>query len=98
MALVDRRETRRGASLQRRIIAVTAVQPRGPNSLGWGLVSLAMAGVVLATAMLLQRPSDWSHDRIMLSTIVNLERMATRNSAPDLAVSALNGGFAVPSQ
>ncbi|KIC31019.1 M56 family metallopeptidase [Leisingera sp. ANG-M6] len=98
VALVDRRETRRGASLQRRIIAVTAVQPRGPNSLGWGLVSLTMAGVVLATAVLLQRPSDWSHDRIMLSTIVNLERMASRNSAPELAVSALNGGFAVPSQ
>ncbi|MFY0311259.1 M56 family metallopeptidase [Leisingera sp. D0M16] len=98
VALVDRRETRRGASLQRRIIAVTAVQPQGQNSLGWGLVSLGMAGAVLATAMLLQRPSDWSHDRIMLSTIVNLERMASRNSTPDLAVSALNGGFAVPSQ
>ncbi|CUI00473.1 M56 family metallopeptidase [Leisingera aquaemixtae] len=98
VALVDRRETRRGASLQRRIIAVTAVQPRGPNSLGWGLVSLAMAGVVLATAMLLQRPSDWSHDRIMLSTIVNLERMASRNTGSELAVSALNGGFAVPAR
>ncbi|MBY6140875.1 M56 family metallopeptidase [Leisingera daeponensis] len=98
VALVDRRETRRGASLQRRIIAVTAIQPQGLNTLGWGVVSLAMAGAVLATAMLLQRPSDWSHDRIMLSTIVNLERMATRNSAPDLAVSALNGGFAVPSK
>ncbi|WP_424980630.1 M56 family metallopeptidase [Leisingera sp. S232] len=98
VALVDRRETRRGASLQRRILAVTAAQPQGPNSLGWGVVSLAMAGVVLATAMLLQRPSDWSHDRIMLSTIVNLERMASRNTAPELAISALNSGFAVSSQ
>lgn len=98
VALVDRRETRRGASLQRRIVAVTAVQPQGQNPLGWALVSTAMAGLVLATAMLLQRPGDWSHDRIMLSTIVNLERMASRNSGPDLAVSALNGGFAVPSQ
>ena len=95
VALVDRRETRRGASLQRRIIAVTARQPQGPNSIGWTLVSVAMAGVVLATAVLLQRPSDWSHDRIMLSTIVNLERMASRSSGPELAVSALNGGFAV---
>ncbi|WP_323781515.1 M56 family metallopeptidase [Leisingera sp.] len=98
VALVDRRETRRGASLQRRIIAVTARQPQGQNSLGWGVVSLAMAGVVLGTAMLLQRPSDWSHDRIMLSTIVNLERMASRSTSPTLAISALNGGFAVPSQ
>ncbi|UWQ73935.1 M56 family metallopeptidase [Leisingera sp. M658] len=98
VALVDRRETRRGASLQRRIIAVTAAQPQGQNSLGWGLVYLTMAGAVLATAMLLQRPSDWSHDRIMLSTIVNLERMASRSTSPALAVSALNGGFAVPAQ
>lgn len=95
VALVDRRETRRGASLQQRIIAVTARQPQKPNSLGWALVSIAMTGLVLTTAVLLQRPSDWSHDRIMLSTIVNLERMASRNSAPELAVSALNGGFAV---
>lgn len=98
VALVDRRETRRGVSLQRRIIAVTASQPQGQNSLGWALVSSAMAGLVLATAMLLQRPGDWSHDRIMLSTIVNLERMASRNNTPGLAVSALNGDFAVPSQ
>ncbi|KIC16259.1 M56 family metallopeptidase [Leisingera sp. ANG-Vp] len=98
VALVDRRETRRGASLQRRILAVTAPQPQAHSPLGWALVSSLMAGLVLATAMLLQRPSDWSHDRIMLSTIVNLERMASRNSAPDTAVSALNGGFAVPSQ
>lgn len=95
VALVDRRETRRGTSLQRRIIAVTARQPQEPNSIGWALVSVAMAGLVLTTAMLLQRPSDWSHDRIMLSTIVNLERMASRSSGPELAVSALNGGFAV---
>ena len=41
-----------------------------------------MVASVLATAMLMQRPGDWSHDRLMLSTIVNLERMASRNAAP----------------
>lgn len=95
VALVDRRETRRGASLQRRIIAVTARQPQRPDAFGWALVSAAMTGFVLTTAMLLQRPSDWSHDRLMLSTIVNLERMASRTSSPEAAVRALNGGFAI---
>ncbi|MFW8595335.1 M56 family metallopeptidase [Cribrihabitans neustonicus] len=96
VALVERRETRRGAALQQRIIAVTARQPQVQGTAGWALVSVAMASLVLGTAMLLQKPGDWSHDRIMLSTIVNLERMASRPSNPELAISALNGGFAVP--
>ena len=95
VALVDRRETRRGASLQRRIIAVTARQPQAPAAFGWTLVSAAMTVFVLTTAVLLQRPGDWSHDRLMLSTIVNLERMASRSSPPEVAVRALNGGFTV---
>ncbi|MGR3761763.1 M56 family metallopeptidase [Roseobacteraceae bacterium NS-SX3] len=99
VALVDRREVRRSPALQQRIIAVTARRQNTASPLGWALVSGLMAGAVLATAMLLQRPGDWSHDRIMLSTIVNLERMASRNSAaPSAAVSALQGGFMPASQ
>ena len=56
----------------------------------------AIACAVIATAFLIQRPGDWSHDRIMLSTIVNLERMAHR-SAAQTTVSALNGGFVTSS-
>jgi beta-lactamase regulating signal transducer with metallopeptidase domain len=81
VALVDRRETRRSSTLQQRIIAVTTNAPHGEAGLGWALVSGMMITAVLATAMLIQRPGDWSHDRLMLSTIVNLERMASRSSA-----------------
>ncbi|MEP2717108.1 M56 family metallopeptidase, partial [Pseudophaeobacter sp.] len=82
VALVDRRETRSNSTLQQRIIAVTAQAPHGETGFGWVLVSGLMVTSVLATAMLMQRPGDWSHDRLMLSTIVNLERMASRNAAP----------------
>jgi hypothetical protein len=64
-------------------------------------VSALLATGVMATALLMQRPGDWSHDRIMLSTIVNLERMAHRNAMPETthtAVTALQGGFMTLSQ
>lgn len=82
VALVDRRETRRDSTLQQRIIALTAPAPQGHTGFGWAMVSGLMVASVLATAMLMQRPGDWSHDRLMLSTIVNLERMASRNASP----------------
>ncbi len=36
--------------------------------------------VTLLGTMAIQKPDDWSHDRLMLSTIVNLERLEARNS------------------
>jgi beta-lactamase regulating signal transducer with metallopeptidase domain len=101
VALVDRREVRRGATLERRIRAVTAAQPQDGHVLSWMFVSALLATGVMATALLMQRPGDWSHDRIMLSTIVNLERMAHRNAMPETthtAVTALQGGFMTLSQ
>ncbi|MFS4582209.1 M56 family metallopeptidase [Phaeobacter sp. C3_T13_0] len=101
VALVDRRELRRGATLARRIDVVTTTQPQGTHLFGWMLVSGMLVTGVFSTALLMQRPGDWSHDRIMLSTIVNLERMAHRNSVPDVnqtAVTALQGGFMTLSQ
>ncbi|WP_083097734.1 M56 family metallopeptidase [Pseudophaeobacter leonis] len=98
VALVDRRETRRNSTLQQRIIAVTAQAPHGETGIGWALISGLMMASVLATAMLMQRPGDWSHDRLMLSTIVNLERMASRNATPAIGAQAtanaiLQGSF-----
>ncbi|WP_293575524.1 M56 family metallopeptidase [Phaeobacter sp.] len=96
VALVDNNEMRRGATIERRIRAVTAEQPQERHMLSWMFVSAALATGVLSCALLMQRSGDWSHDRIMLSTIVNLERMAHRNAAPteaDAAVTALQSGF-----
>ncbi|WP_272004524.1 M56 family metallopeptidase [Roseovarius sp. ZX-A-9] len=48
------------------------------------ITSGAIIGVtvltLLALAAIAQRSGDWSHDRLMLSTIVNLERLAQHNA------------------
>ncbi len=92
VALLERREIHCAPLLARRIIAVTEQRPNGHPGLLWSGVAAAIACAVVATAFLIQRPGDWSHDRIMLSTIVNLERMAHR-SAAQTSLSAFNGGF-----
>jgi len=38
---------------------------------------LSLSGLM---AFAIQKPNDWSHDRLMLSTIVNLDRLEQRNS------------------
>ncbi len=40
---------------------------------------LPLLAAVLFTAMAIQSPGDWSHDRLMLSTVVNLERLEAIN-------------------
>ncbi|TYC52168.1 M56 family metallopeptidase [Rhodobacterales bacterium] len=84
VALLDLRERfwRRSPSrkLHRRIEALVDDRPQHSHR---GLVCLAvlpLAGVVLLTAMSLQKPADWSQDRLMLSAIVNLERLETINT------------------
>ena len=47
---------------------------RHPKLVYAAMVLPLMAAVML-TAMAIQNPGDWSHDRLMLSTVVNLERL-----------------------
>ena len=44
-----------------------------------GLMTPLIAIVILST-LAIQKPNDWSQDRIMLSTIINLERLANHNN------------------
>ncbi|MFY0618101.1 M56 family metallopeptidase [Shimia sp.] len=43
-------------------------------------LSLLMASVVLLGAVSLAEPEDWSHERIMLSTVANLDRLNQLNT------------------
>ena len=43
-------------------------------------LALPMLALTLAASLAIQKPSDWSQDRLMLSTIVNLERIHTTNA------------------
>ena len=40
--------------------------------------------IVLIGSIAIQKPGDWSQDRLMLSTIVNLERLAARNDGANV--------------
>ncbi len=91
VGLVDLRNARRGATLKRRIVAATATREVEDARFGWLMLLAALLSLSFATALMIQRPADWSHDRLMLSTIVNLERMAARNAAP--VQSDLPAGF-----
>lgn len=51
-----------------------------PNRGLVGLVVVPMAAVVFVTALAIQKPADWSQDRLMLSAIINLERLESINS------------------
>ena len=41
-----------------------------------------LLGLVGIVSVMLQKPNDWSHERIMFSTVLNLERLAERNNSP----------------
>ncbi len=65
--------------LRRRVEALLETNRVRPH---WGLIGLAvlpMTAVIFLTALSLQKPADWSHDRLMLSAVINLERLETIN-------------------
>ncbi len=58
------------------------------------LFALFFAPLLIATmvgSVAIQTPQDWSYDRLMLSTIVNLERLAVRNGTTGSASVGLLG-------
>lgn len=79
--LLTRRRAARG--LRRRVVSLieaeATARPRtcGRRRTGWMLVSLLLPLVLMieVASIAIQRPADWSHDRLMLATIVNLDRM-----------------------
>lgn len=44
------------------------------------LPALCLAVIMVSTVSFFAKPTDWSHDRLMLSTVVNLERLDRINS------------------
>jgi hypothetical protein len=65
--------------LKRRMMSVIEGRSeRHPQLIFAALAAPALA-VTLLASVAIQKPGDWSQDRIMLSTIVNLERLAAVN-------------------
>ena len=70
----------RESQLGLRILSLTSAVAPGAGRTAWKVVGLLLCVALVMGAVLLRSPSGWSHDRIMLSTIVNLERLDERNA------------------
>ena len=61
--------------LERRILSVLQIKRLAYERLVLVGFALPLIVMVAVTTVAIQRPGDWSHDRLMLSTVVNLERL-----------------------
>ncbi len=77
LVTADRSALRDGkmSFLERRILSVLDAKRARSERLVFGAVTVLMIGTMTLTTLAIQRPGDWSHDRLMLSTVVNLERL-----------------------
>ena len=66
---------RRQSFLRRRILS--ALEGRRPRSqkIWFAGIAVPLLAVVSLATVAIQTPGDWSHDRLMLSTVVNLDRL-----------------------
>ena len=68
--------------LKSRILEIATDLDRPTREGKWTGVALsfALSIAIFAAATSLSKPGDWSHERIMLSTVVNLERINELNT------------------
>ncbi len=84
VALVGRRSRFLGTShllLHGRVTAITSQSQPSQSAVVFGFLIVPLCALTILAALAIQKPTDWSHDRLMLSTIVNLERLEAINSA-----------------
>ncbi len=80
VALVNARRRRAKLELTDRMLALELAGRRMRIPAGRFAAATTLAVVALSIgAASLQRPKDWSHDRLMLSAVVNLERLEAIN-------------------
>lgn len=70
---------RAAALLKRRMIRVIEGRAERNPTLVFAFLAAPFVAITLTAAIAIQKPGDWSQDRIMLSTIVNLERLQAVN-------------------
>jgi len=77
LVTADRSALRDGkmSFLEHRILSVLDARRIKFERLVFAAVAVPMVVALTMTTLAIQRPGDWSHDRLMLSTVVNLERL-----------------------
>jgi hypothetical protein len=73
--------------LRRRMEALVEARAEPATRRLSALMLAPLAALTFVAALAMQRPGDWSQDRLMLSSILNLARFEALNAAtPSLAV------------
>ncbi|KMW59421.1 Cell division protein FtsI [Candidatus Rhodobacter oscarellae] len=77
LVTADRTAIGRGKQslLEQRINSILDARMLRNPKLVYAGIMIPMTAAVLLTAVAIQRPADWSQDRLTLSTVVNLERL-----------------------
>jgi beta-lactamase regulating signal transducer with metallopeptidase domain len=65
----------RPSMLESRVLSALEQHPTPRQRLLFLAMLVPLVTVLSISAVAVQRPGDWSHDRLMLSTVVNLERL-----------------------
>lgn len=65
----------RPSFLERRILSLLDLKKLRFERLLFASLAVPVLAAIVVTSIAIQRPGDWSHDRLMLSTVVNLDRM-----------------------
>ncbi len=76
LVTADRTPLREGKSLlEQRILSVLSGRRVKHQRLVFAATAIPLIAAVVFTSVAIQRPGDWSQDRLMLSTVVNLDRL-----------------------
>ncbi len=68
-------------ALKQRIIAMAEPATTEISKKTFACILLPAMTLVILASLTIQAPTDWSQDRLMLSTVVNLERLEDRNTS-----------------
>ncbi|GLQ36293.1 hypothetical protein GCM10007939_25770 [Amylibacter marinus] len=69
------------AKLGRRIRAISATSTPQMSRLGLTTLVIPLVSAIILSTQVLYKTDGWSHDRIMLTTVINLERLKSRNTS-----------------
>ena len=77
LVTAERGSRRQGAAslLEQRIKSLLSAQRPPRKRFVFAAIALPLLAAVCCATLAIQRPADWSQDRLMLSTVVNLDRL-----------------------
>ena len=85
VALVETRTSLFGPNaaneLRDRLMSLVEYNAKQCSKAVFAFIFVPLIATILFVAIAIQQPKDWSHDRLMLSSIINLERLAAYNGS-----------------